>query len=92
MGSAPSAGSATVSATLVAVVALDRPQAPGQVLAALVGELRAWCRQGHRRAERHARLERRRQQDAGLRVGLLVVDGVGDRDLSWLFCTSDAVK
>ena len=54
------------------VVRLDRAQAPGQILAALVGLLRG----AH---ERHARRERIGQQHAGLGIGRLVIDRVGDR-------------
>ena len=53
------------------VVSLNRTQAPGQVLPALVGQLR-------RALERDAGLQRIGQQHASFRVGLLVVNGVGD--------------
>ena len=53
------------------VVALDRAQAPGQVLPALIGLLRG-------AQERHARGERIGQEHAGLGIGRLVVDRVSD--------------
>ena len=53
------------------VVTLDRAEAPGQVLAALVRQLRGAL-------VRDAGLQRIGQQDAGFRRRLLVVDGVGD--------------
>ena len=61
------------------VVTLDRAQAPRQVLPLLVGQRRRRAGIHRRRVDRHPRLEGRRQQNAGLRVGLFVVDGVGDR-------------